>query len=223
MTLSLKTIFHSRLLTESREIVSTIALSDYYNKPGIVEEHFDELGRGLVTQQSQLTDINYDAEIIDYLFKNKRNIGDDLRAIDIQRGRDHGVASYNDFREACGLKRAKKWEDYLDLIPESDLKSLKEVYEHFDDVELTVGSALERIIDNATLAGPTLLCIYDIQFYNTRVTDRYWFESGDPEVAFTKPQLAEIRKSSFARLFCDNSNNVTKVQKKAFDVVDDKE
>jgi hypothetical protein len=198
-------------------------LSDYYNKPSIIEDHFDNLGRGLVTQQSQLTDANFDTEIMDYLFKHARSYGDDLPAVDIQRGRDHGVARYNDFREACGLPRAKKWEDYTDLIAEADVEKLKKVYDSFEDVELSVGGSLEKIVDNATLSGPTLLCIFDIQFYNTRVTDRYWFESGDPEVAFTRPQLAEIRKSSFARLFCDNSNNVTRVQKKAFDIVDEEE
>lgn len=198
-------------------------MSDYYNKPGIIEEHFDNLGRGLVTQQSQLTDVNYDTEILDYLFKYDRSYGDDLRAVDIQRGRDHGVARYNDFREACGLSRAKKWDDYLDLIPKTEVEKLKQVYESFEDVELSVGGSLENIIDKDTLSGPTQLCIFDIQFYNTRVTDRYWFESGDPEVAFTRPQLAEIRKSTFARLFCDNSNNVTRVQKKAFNIVDEHE
>lgn len=42
--------------------------------------------------------------------------GSDLRAIDIQRNRDHGLASYNDFREFCGLRRAHSWEEFADLI-----------------------------------------------------------------------------------------------------------
>lgn len=42
--------------------------------------------------------------------------GSDLRAIDIQRSRDHGLVSYNDLREFCGVKRAHSWEDYRDLI-----------------------------------------------------------------------------------------------------------
>ena len=40
----------------------------------------------------------------------------DLGAIDIQRGRDHGIASYNDLREAYGLKRQ---ESFMDTTGES--------------------------------------------------------------------------------------------------------
>jgi hypothetical protein len=40
----------------------------------------------------------------------------DLGAIDIQRGRDHGIASYNDLREAYGLERK---ESFMDITGES--------------------------------------------------------------------------------------------------------
>lgn len=55
-------------------------------------------------------------QITDYLFRNNRPFGTDLRAIDIQRGRDHGLASYNDFRQFCGLPRAKNFHDFGDYI-----------------------------------------------------------------------------------------------------------
>jgi len=49
---------------------------------------------------------------------------------------------------------------------------------------LTVGGSLERHV-NGTLAGPTFLCILTRQFQQTRIGDRYWFETGDPKIAFT--------------------------------------
>lgn len=58
----------------------------------------------------------YDSQITDFLFRRERPFGRDLRAIDIQRGRDHGLGSYNDLREFCGLSRAHKFEDFLDFI-----------------------------------------------------------------------------------------------------------
>lgn len=70
----------------------------------------------MTTQPQETTDINFDIEIKHFLFRRGMPFGADLRAIDIQRNRDHGLASYNDFREFCGIRRASSWEDFLDLI-----------------------------------------------------------------------------------------------------------
>lgn len=55
---------------------------------------------------------------------------------------------------------------------------------------MTVGGALEKDIAG-TLAGPTFSCIMTRQFQMTRIGDRYWFETADPEIAFTFGMLAE--------------------------------
>jgi len=58
-------------------------------------------------------------QITQYLFKEQLPgsiFGSDLRAIDIQRDRDHGLASYNDYREYCGLPRARNFIDFKDYI-----------------------------------------------------------------------------------------------------------
>lgn len=60
--------------------------------------------------------VNYHSQITQYLFRRGRVLGSDLRATDIQRDRDHGLASYNDYREYCGLPRAHDFADFADHI-----------------------------------------------------------------------------------------------------------
>lgn len=218
-------------------------MSDWFNRPAILEagDNYDFLSRGMGTQPQELTDINFDAEIKHFLFRRGRPFGSDLRSLDIQRNRDHGLASYNDFREFCGLRRGHAWEDFLDLISpkvnftltlnkqrsmktnlfHQDLENLKSLYASPEDVDLTVGGSLESHVAGA-LAGPTFLCILTEQFYRTRVGDRFFYERGDKDLAFTRPQLQEIRKASIARIMCDNGNDIHMMQPRAFLRVADK-
>uniref|UniRef100_A0AAG5DNK4 Heme peroxidase 1 n=2 Tax=Anopheles atroparvus TaxID=41427 RepID=A0AAG5DNK4_ANOAO len=215
--------FHSQiegrldLVSELRKPTGSLRLSDWFNRPSIIEagDNYDFLTRGLATQPEELTDTNFDAEIKHFLFRRGRPFGGDLRAIDVQRNRDHGLAGYNDYREFCGFKRASTWEDLMDLISPQDVSKLQSLYASIDDIDLTVGGSLEAHV-NGALAGPTFLCILTEQFYRTRVADRFFYERGDKDLAFTREQLAELRKANLARLFCDNGNHVQSMQPKAF-------
>lgn len=202
---------------EQRNVKSTIALSNYFNLPGFTESNFDDLTRGMVSQGSQSADTNYDAQVREFFLKNTNTFGADLRALDIQRARDHGMPRYNFVRQFCGFNVFGSFSEFATAfsLSATTLNNLQLMYETVNDIEFSVGAMLETNVAK-TLAGPTLLCIMNKQFLNSRVGDRYWFESGDPEVAFTADQLAEIRKSTFARLICDNSNNVQTIQPFAF-------
>ncbi|XP_012238866.1 peroxidase isoform X2 [Bombus impatiens] len=218
--------FHSliagylNLVNEQRFSNDALRLSDHFNRPGIIEEcdNMDDLTRGMSYQPEKASDQFFDAEITEFLFRNDRPLGSDLRATDIQRDRDHGLASYNSYREYCGLPRAKYFTDFTDYISPSNVAKLSELYPSPDDVELTVGGSLEEHVPG-TLSGPTFLCILTRQFYKTRVGDRYWYERGDHQSAFTIEQLNEIRKASISRLFCDNGDHITSMQLRGFQQV----
>ncbi|XP_050537896.1 peroxidase [Daktulosphaira vitifoliae] len=213
--------FH--LIGEDRNLLSAVRLSDYFNRPTIIEQgyNFDHLTRGLATQSQEEVDPFFTSEITDFLFRNGRPFGRDLRAIDVQRGRDHGLASYNDYREFCGLPRAHKFEDFSDYIDVERIEKLALLYNHPDDVDLSVGGSLEAHVPN-TLAGPTFLCLLTEQFYRTRVSDRYFYELGGQPGSFSPEQLNEIRKSSLSRIFCDNSDDIHTIQAQGFLKISDK-
>uniref|UniRef100_A0AB38ZET2 Venom peroxidase 1 n=1 Tax=Oncocephalus sp. TaxID=2944721 RepID=A0AB38ZET2_9HEMI len=218
--------FHSaiqgqlQLIGEQRSIHGALRLSDYFNRPSVLEEgdNLDQLTRGMATQNQENVDPFFTTEITNYLFRNHMPFGQDLRAIDIQRGRDHGLASYNDYRHFCGLPKAQKFEDFGDYISPENIEKLRLLYQHPDDVDLVVGGSLESHVED-TLSGPTYLCIMLEQFYRTRTGDRYFYENGNQDGAFTPEQLREIKKASVSRLFCDNGDNIQVMQPEGFRVL----
>ncbi|XP_022826387.1 peroxidase-like [Spodoptera litura] len=210
---------HLELVSENRRTIGAVRLSDWYTRPLLLEldNAFDHLVRGLTTQAQDSSDQSLDVEITQYLFRRNYTYGSDLRARDIQRGRDHGLASYIDTRAACGLSVPKNFSDMLDYISQENVAALQNHYASLEDVELMVAGSLERNAPGAQ-AGPTFVCIIMEQFYRTRVGDRYFYENGaDPDIAFTPSQLDSIRKgASIARLLCDNSDGIQSMQPRAF-------
>ncbi|CAH2040203.1 unnamed protein product, partial [Iphiclides podalirius] len=195
-------------------------LSDHYFSPALVEsspEAFDDLLRGIVMQSAAESDPHCSREITNLLFKLRNDWGMDLVAMDIQRGRDHGLASYNDYRETCGLKRAKSFQDLSGEIPQDRINALSKIYECVDDIDLFVGGTMEKTVHGSIL-GQTFQCIVAEQFYRTRIGDRFFYDNGEMPHSFTPEQMREIKKASMARLICDNTDGVDYVQKKAFEM-----
>ena len=78
----------------------------------------DEMMRGLVSTPMEFMDQFMSGEITNHLFEEKNipKSGLDLAALNIQRGRDHGLKSYNEYRVACNLKRAHNFDDLAGKI-----------------------------------------------------------------------------------------------------------
>jgi len=149
------------------------------------------------------------SELTEKLFKLAHELALDLGALNIQRGRDHGLPSYNHYREWCGLPRARSFQEFRNEIQSVDsIRTLQELYGHPDNVDLFIGGMLEDVVQGARM-GPTFMCIIVDQYRRTRLGDRFWYENGG---VFTPAQVAELRQASLARVICDASDGIRHVQ-----------
>lgn len=172
----------------------------------------DTYALGLVNQRSGRMDPTLTTEVTNHLFeKPGKFFGIDLAAINIQRGRDMGVPGYNHFREYCGLPRAKYFDDLTGVFSNKTLLRLSQLYKHVDDIDLWSAGISEYPTPDG-LVGPTFACLIARQFVNLRRGDRFWYENSGYPAQFTIEQLDEIRKSTSARLICDNADDVENIQ-----------
>ena len=136
----------------------------------------------------------------------------DLAAVNIQRGRDHGLPAYVKFREACGGNPAYSFADIADTVTDTQITRLTNVYgaNGVHDIDLFAGGISERPQPGSVL-GFTFTCIMTEQFRNSRVGDRFWYERDDHQTGFTIEQLDQIRHTSLAKVICDNTDDVRRI------------
>ena len=94
------------------------------NENIVIQGRITGLVKGMTVQKGEAWDDTFADDIINHLFEMKGNekaTAMDLVALNIQRGRDHGVPGYNSYREACGLKRATNFDDLIDDIPQGNI------------------------------------------------------------------------------------------------------
>ncbi|CAH1116127.1 unnamed protein product [Phaedon cochleariae] len=210
-----------RLSPTYQVIDPPLLLRDGFFKTDLMmrENMVDEISRGLVSTPMETLDQFITGEVTNHLFEDRRIpfSGIDLIALNVQRARDHGIPSYNNYRALCNLKRATSFEDLAREIPPEVISRLKRIYASVDDIDLFPGGMSERPLQGG-LVGPTFGCIIAIQFRQLRKCDRFWYENEDPAVRFTEAQLAELRKSTLAKIFCENMDVEGEMQRAAFDL-----
>ena len=90
--------------------------SAFFTAPSVLvaEDSIDPILRGLASQAHQSLDAKVSQDIRNFLFGAPGDGGLDLASLNIQRGRDHGLPSYNDMREVMGLGRYTNLEQITD-------------------------------------------------------------------------------------------------------------
>lgn len=185
-----------------------VALRDAFGKPGLVDEAgIEPFLRGGMSQTAQAFDPMVINDVRNFLFGQPGSGGLDLVAINLQRGRDHGIAGYNDVRESLGLSRIESFDD---PIWQGDFgQKLAQVYDSPDDVDLWVGGLAEKYTGDS-LAGETLTTILTHQFEALRNGDRFWYEN-----QFSGQQLKDLNNLTLSDVIQRNTT-IKDVQDHAF-------
>jgi len=180
-----------------------LPLENYYNSAILYRNPYnlEKIVRGYIAVSKRKHDEYYDPAVTQKLLKDERHFGLDLAGFNIQRGRDYGIGTYNDYRELCGLPRAKQWSDFHDWIDPKVVDKFSKMYRHPDDVDLYSGGVAENHFPDALL-GPTWWCIVGYQFQRTKLADRHFYDLGGMPHSYAENQLDEIRKMSFAAILC---------------------
>ncbi|XP_026488230.2 heme peroxidase 2 [Vanessa tameamea] len=211
-----------RLSPTYQPVDPPILLRDGFFRPDMFMNHppmVDELMRGLASTPMETLDQFITGEVTNHLFEDRRIpfSGIDLVALNVQRARDHGIPSYNNYRALCNLKRATTFEDLAREIPDEVIARFKRIYATVDDIDLFPGGMSERPLQGG-LVGPTFACIIAIQFRQLRKCDRFWYENDNRAARFTEQQLSEIRKSTLSKVLCDNFDIASDIQRASFDL-----
>ena len=153
----------SRMLKLER----TFFNSTFLRETGLVRE----LAMSLTSQRPGWVDRTFSDAIRHRLFAPPGMPGMDLVALNINRGREHGLQPYVTAVENCLGRKISSWEDYNDLLEPDCITQLRSVYESHEDVDMFIGLVSERRAANAGV-GPTLQCLIRLQFADLRHGDR---------------------------------------------------
>ncbi|KAK7466015.1 hypothetical protein BaRGS_00037452 [Batillaria attramentaria] len=188
-----------------------LQLQDTLLRPTFTLNHLTDALEGLVSAPTDEVDPFFANGLTDHMFETNSTAHDglDLVSSNIQRGRDHGLPPYNDWREFCGLPRITDF-DTTEFIS----KSLASVYRHVDDIDLFVGAICEKHLPGA-LVGPTFACLLGKQFHDIKFGDRFFYETRSRPERFTFQQLKQIQQISLSKIICDNTDMVD-IQRDAF-------
>ncbi|KAI4489483.1 hypothetical protein M0802_011095 [Mischocyttarus mexicanus] len=174
----------------------------------------------LVNQPSQRRDEFITKELTRHLFQTPGfPFGMDLASLNIQRGRDHGLPPYVDWREPCGLSPIKSFADLENIMSPNAIFKLKTLYSLVSDIDLYPAGLSEKSVRGG-LVGPTFACIIAQQFSNLRRGDRFWYENDNEDSGFTSRQLQQIRRITLSQVLCLTMDNIKTIQPFVFLIPD---
>ncbi|WP_254508803.1 peroxidase family protein [Anatilimnocola floriformis] len=190
------------------EVRDEVSLAEAFFNPTLIEDNnIDPILKYLASDPSSKIDNQVVGSVRNFLFGPPGAGGLDLASLNIQRGRDHGLADYNSLRAAYGLPKVANFAQITsDPLLQGKLQSL---YGTVDNIDAWVGMLAEDHVRGASV-GPLVQRVIADQFSRVRDGDRFWYQR-----SLSGKELQDVEKTTLADVIRRNTN-LTNVQQNVF-------
>lgn len=178
-----------------------ISLRDAFFNPYVIEfaGGIDAYFKGMATQVQQEFDCKVIDDVRNFLFGAPGGAGLDLAAININRGRERGIADYNTIRTSLGLPRLNSFYEITEDPDDAEL--MEDVFGDIDNVDAWVGMLAEPHIEGG-LFGNLVTMMMERQFQALREGDRFYFGNMD----FDQDEMQDISNVSMRDILMRNTS-----------------
>ncbi|NNE28307.1 MAG: T9SS type A sorting domain-containing protein [Saprospiraceae bacterium] len=160
----------------------------FFNPSVVSDVGLDPYFKGMATQVEQELDNKMINDVRNFLFGPPGAGGLDLAAININRGRERGLPSFNGIRASLGLPI---YNNFYELNGNPQVfEPLESTYSEVDAVDAWVGLLSEGHM-NGALFGETIMVIMEDQFSDLRDGDRFFYLNDDALSAQEKMEISE--------------------------------
>jgi hypothetical protein len=189
-----------------------LALKDAFFRPDRVmnEGGIEPILRGLASQVCSSIDTELVDDVRNFLFGPPGAGGFDLASLNIQRGRDHGLCSYNETRAELGLATKGS---FAEVSSDPDVQArLASVYANVDEIDLWVGTLAEDPVNGGHL-GEVAFYVIKKQFRHLRDGDRYWYQA-----MLTPEEILAVESTTLADVIRRNTSIGAEISDDVFHV-----
>ncbi|XP_066977827.1 peroxidase-like [Macrobrachium rosenbergii] len=202
-----------RSMKKSGKLVEDELSSFFFNPFQLYDRSsMGDIARGGTSSNSKMVDQFFTQEVAGKLFRGPSGFGLDLLALNIQRGRDHGLPGYTKWLAKCGFPNINKFEDLSRVMSKNTIAALESVYKSVHDIDLYPGGISETHLEGGIL-GPTFTCLLTDQFKRMKSGDRFWYEERGQAGSFTQDQMQQLHQVSLARVLCNNIPELKRIQR----------
>lgn len=203
-----------RLDSNNDEIIEgNLNLRNAFFNPNLIinEGGIEPLLRGLAAQKCQKLDPFLVDDVRNFLFGEPGAGGFDLAALNIQRGRDHGLPDYNTARVELGLGAISS---FAEITSDVEIQNrLAAAYPNINQIDIWVGGLAEDPVSGAQV-GPLIYKVIKDQFEALRDGYKYWYGR-----IYSPSFISELENTTLADIIRRNTTIGNEISDNVFRVV----